>query len=97
MRPGDVACAACQVGAEPADVGVKSSGVVGEILEEDPLARMISNYSMIAVATLRYRAKRICWVRWNLATVVASVTRRASHVVRVASVLLELVLSEQQE
>jgi hypothetical protein len=85
------------VGAGPADVEAKSSDAVGELLEEDPLARMISNYSMIAVATLRYRAKRICWVRWKLATVVASVTRRASHVVRVASVLLELVLSEQQE
>ena len=97
MRPGDVACAACQVGAEPADVEVKSSDVVGELLEEDPFARMTSNYSTIAVATLRSRAKRICWVRWKLASVVASVTRRASHVVRIASVLLAWALSEPQE
>ena len=97
MHPGDVACAACQVGAEPADVEVKSSDVVGELLEEDPFARMTSNYSTIAVATQHCRAKRICSVRLKLATVVASVMRRASHAVRVASVSLAWVLSEQQE
>lgn len=97
MHPGDAACVACQVGAGPADVEANSSDVVDELPAADLFARMTSSCSTIAVATRHCRAKRICSVRLKLATVVASVMRRASHAVRVASVSLAWVLSEQQE
>lgn len=83
--------------AGPAGVEANLSDVVGEPPAVDLLARMTSNCSMIAVVTQHYQAKRICWVRSKLATAVASVTKHASHVVKVASVVLVLVLSEQQE
>jgi hypothetical protein len=97
MHPGDVACVACQVGPAPADSEANSSDVAGEVPVEDLFARTTLNCSMTAVVIRHFPAKRICWVRLKPATVVALVTRRANLVVRVASVLLELVLSEQQE
>ena len=96
-HPGDVACAAYQVAAGPADVEANLSGVVGELPAVDLFARMTSNCSMNAVVTQHYQAKRICWVRSKLATAVASVTTHASQAVSVAYVVLVLVLSEQQE